>query len=666
MTSRNETILPVASQIDADASAVAVGSRLDRAIGTTVDPPRRNWLFALLLVIGWLGQAGLRAWFSRAQAVPLDNPDETAYLIAARFLGGGPAADFSGSTLYRGGYPLLITPVYWFTSSPAAVYHAVLLINAAVSATVMPLGCLVCRRLGLGRPAAYGVAMVAALLPAGFFYSEYAIADAIFPVVTLAWLLATHNWLVATSSRARYAAAIGSAVLSGYAYAVHSRGMVLLAGFAAVGVFIAWRRPAARGSVAAAMLTTVLTVGAGWALDSYLVSALYPEGTRSLSGQLVSTLESVYGAIHVTEMAGGQLWRLVLDSWGIAGIGLVAAVAAIARRGVRTDLRVMASLSVGVTVLIACAAPAALPAHQSLTWASGRYPDGMIVTFFLVGAVVLLRAATRPILAIAACTAGLTIVAAVTVAVYAGMSLPTERGRRFDFGEPAVLTQDWSRASVLVATAAALTLLLSWVLFALLARRVRVLAYVLGAAVAAVSLMAVAQLTAYCSRADRAWAKAMGMSQMAAVGGLKPGEQIAIATNVSGVLRLAQTFEVSSTQVHFFNPFCQPPQADVTVIDAAWPTGQPARASLPDAPAGWRVVAANRFGSWVVWRRSGGAAAMRIDTGQCRHRLRTRYRFLTHHPLRTRVNALTLLRSYGDPRARRMPSSSSFATSASE
>ena len=595
MTNRDERILPAASRIEADAGAVAVGSRFDRAVGVTVDPLRRNWLFALLLVLGWLGQAGLRAWFSRAQAVPLDNPDETVYLIAARVLAGGPAADFSGATLYQGGYPLLITPVYWFTSSPAAVYHAVLLINAAVSAAVMPLGYLVCRRLGLGRPAAYGVAMVAALLPAGFFFSAYAIADAIFPVVTLAWLLAIHSWLVATSPRARYAAAIGSAVLSGYAYAVHPRGLVLVAGFVAMGVLIAWRRPAARGSVAAAALTVVVTAGAGWALDRYLASALYPEGTRSLSGQLVSTLGSVYGAIHVAEMAGGQLWRLVLDSWGIAGIGLVAAVAVAVRGGLggsslagtvrgglRTDLRVMAALSVGVTVLIACAAPAALGPHEPLTWASGRYLDGMIVTFFLVGAVVLLRAAARPVLAFAACVAGLTMVAAVTVAVYAGTSLPTERGRRFNFGEPAVLTQDWSQASVLVATAAALALLLSWVLFALLARRMRVLTGVLGAAAAAVSLVAMAQLTAHCSQADSAWATAMGVREMAAAGGLKPGEQIAIASDISGIPRIAQAFEVSSTQVQPFNPFCQPPPADVTVIDAAWP----GRTSRPGELAG--------------------------------------------------------------------------------
>ena len=600
MTNRSQTVLPAASQIDADASAAAVGSGRHRAVA---DPPRRDWLVVFLLVVGWLAQAALRVWFSRSQVVPLDDPDETAYLVAARFLAGGPAADFSGYTLYPGGYPLLITPAYWFASSPAAVYHAVLLINAALSATVMPLGYLVCRRLGLGRPAAYGVALVAALLPAGFFFSEYAIADAIFPVVTLAWLLATHSWLAASSPRARSAAAVGSAALSGYAYAVHSRGLVLLAGYAAVGVFLAWRRPAARRSVAAAALTAVATVGAGWALDRYLAAALYPEGTRSLSRQLVSTLGSGYGAIHVAEMAGGQLWRLVLDSWGIAGIGLAAALAAAMRRGVPADLRVMARLSAGVTVLIACTAPAALPARQSQTWASGRYLDGMIVTFFLVGAVVLLRAAARPILASAACTAGLTMVAAVTVAVYAGLYLPTERGRRFNFGEPAVLTQDWSRASVLVATAAALALLLVWVVFALLARRVRFLACVLGAAVAAVSLVAVAQLTAYCSRADGVWARAMGMTGMAAAGGLEPGEQIAVASNISGILRLAQAFEVSSTQVRYFNPSRQSPPAGVTVVDEAWPGGQPAQASWPDAPAGWRVVAASRFGGWVVWRR---------------------------------------------------------------
>jgi hypothetical protein len=108
------------------------------------------------------------------------------------------------------------------------VYHAVLVINAAISALLMPLAYVMGRRLGLIRPAAYAVAAVTALLPAGLFYSEYAMADAIYPVLVLAWLLTVHTWLTVhisgRSARGQYAAAVGSALLGGYAYAVHSRG----------------------------------------------------------------------------------------------------------------------------------------------------------------------------------------------------------------------------------------------------------------------------------------------------------------------------------------------------------------------------------------------------------------------------------------------------------
>ncbi len=567
---------------------------------------RAAWRWGLLLAAGWLVQAGLRVWFSRAQFTPLANPDETAYLIAARVLAGGPAVNFSGSTLYQGGYPLLITPVYWFTSNPVTVYHAVMVINAVISALLLPLGYLACRRLGLDRPAAYGVAMIAALLPAGFFYSEYAMTDAIFPVITLAWLLAVHSWLTARSPRARYAAAIGSALLAGYAYAVHSRGLVLLLGLAAVGVLIAWRRPAVRGSAAAAGLTAVVAVGAGWVLNHYLIARIYPDGTRSLTGQLESSLISRYGAIHVAEMAVGQGWRITLDSWGLAGIGLIAAVAAIARRGLRTDLRIMAALSVAVTVLIAGIAPAALPSDQSSTWASGRYLDGMIVTFFLVGAVVLLRASASRILGYAAVVTGLTVLAAVTVAVYAGTSLSTAGfGSGFNFAEPAVLTQGWTQASVLVATAVALGLLACWIILALVVRRWRGVMQAgglgfLGLGVAAVSLVAVAQMTSHISQ-PAASAQAAYTTELVKAAGLKPGEQIAIASDVPWQLWIPQAVTISWTELQSFDP-PSPPPAGVTVVETVWPNGQPASASWPHAPRGWRIVATDRSGGLVIWR----------------------------------------------------------------
>ena len=161
--------------------------------------PGRRWV--LLLVAGWLVQAGLRAWLSRAQMVPLATPDESAYLIAARVMSGR-----------RGGQLLLLHAV---PGRVSAAHHAGVLVHSSTRspcttpccsgstrrcrALVMPLGYVACRRLGLERPWAFGVAMVAALLPAALFYSQYAMTDAIFPVLVLGWLLAVHSWLTAWS-----------------------------------------------------------------------------------------------------------------------------------------------------------------------------------------------------------------------------------------------------------------------------------------------------------------------------------------------------------------------------------------------------------------------------------------------------------------------------------
>jgi hypothetical protein len=381
----------------------------------------------------------------------------------------------------------------------------------------------------------------------------------------------------------------------------------MLVALAAVGILIGWRRPAARRSVAAAAVTALLAVAAGWELNRHVTKVLYPGGIRSLTDQLVARLTTPYGVIHVAEMAVGEGWRVTIDSWGLAGIGLVAAAAAIMRRGLRSDLRIMAALSVAVTVLIAFVAPAALPPDQSPTWASGRYLDGMIIAYFLVGAVVLLRASARWILGGAAVVVGLTAVAAATVAAYAGTSLPVNGfGNGFNFAEPAVLTQDWSQASVLVATAVAFGLLACWIVLALVVRRWRGVMLAcglggLGLAVAAVSLVAVAQMTSHVSRPGTV-SQAASTTGLVTAAGLKPGDQIAVSTEVPWELWIPQAFEISWTELQFFNPASQPPPAGVNVVETPWPNGPSASASWPHAPAGWRIVAANRSAGWVIWR----------------------------------------------------------------
>jgi len=484
----------------------------------------------------------------------------------------------------------------------------VMVINALISALVLPLGYLACRRLGLGRAAAYGVAFVAALVPAGFFYSEYAMTDAVFVAITLAWLLTTHSWLTAWSARVRYANAAGSAALAAYAYMVHSRGLVMVAGLAAMGVFIGWRQAAARLSVLVAALTAVVVAAAGWALNHHISLLVYPEGSRSLSGQIRQRLGSVNGIIHVLEMAAGQLWRVVLDSWGIAGIGLVAALLVIVRRDVRSDLRIMGALTVAVTTLIACMGPAALPSDQPQAWASGRYLDGMIVVFFLVGAAVLLRARMRDIVVCAAVCTGLFLLAAVTVAVYIGTTISTHGfGAGFNFAEPAVVTQNWTNASVALATAVTLVLLAVWIGFAFVLRRLRpgrafaAVSAVFGVCVAAVSLVAVAQMTSHISQAHGS--NTQEAITLMEAGKVRPGDQVTIAPSLGWMLTVPQAFEVSWTELKQFTPGRQPLPAGTTVVETGWPAGQPAQAGWPDAPAGWRIVASDQDVGWVVWRK---------------------------------------------------------------
>jgi hypothetical protein len=570
----------------------------------------------LLLVFGWLVQAGLRAWLSRMQTVPLSTPDEEAYLIAARVLAGGVPANFSYSTLYPAGYPLLIAPVYWFTHNPVTGYRAVLMINAAISALVLPLAYLIGRRLRLDRPAAYGVATVAALLPAALFYSEFAMTDAIYPVLALGWLLTVHSWLTATSTRGRYAAAVGSALLAGYADAVHSRGLVIVVAYVMLGAVIAWRRLAPRGTVAAAAVALAVPLWLGSVLDGKLARAMYPSGSRSLGGEIIIRLKRPHDILLIAEEAAGQMWRFVLDGWGVAGIGLVAAVAVLLRRGSRTDLKIMAAISLVVTLAIAVTAPAALPPTQSQAWASGRYLDCMVVAFFVVGAAVLLRADRRRILVYAACLVPPTLIAGIAVFAYAGGSVPTAGfGAAFAFAEPAVLTQNWTQANVFLATVVGLLLLAAWVGVVLAADRWcgrlgrwgdRGRAVVLGG-LGVVSLVAVIQMTSNIAQASLPAAQANATGLVTA-GGLRPGQVLAVgegihAQGVSWESWMPQAFEIWWSQLEFFNPAKGPPPANATVVETEWLPGQSAQASWPQAPPGWRIVASDQAAGWVAWRR---------------------------------------------------------------
>jgi len=196
----------------------------------------------------------------------------------------------------------------------------------------------------------------------------------------------------------------------------------------------------------------------------------------------------------------------------------------------------------------------------------------------------------------------------IVVGAYVRGSVPTAGfGTAFVFAELAVLTQDWTTASVWVATAVALGLLAASVavVFAAdrwggrLARRWRAVSL---AGLAAVSLVAVIQMTSHISRAGTPGQEA-NTTGLIAGSGLKPGEHLAVGTGTSWISWMPQAYEIPWAQLEFFSPGRQPPPANATVVEVRWPSGRPARASWPQAPAGWRVVAANPAEHWVAWRK---------------------------------------------------------------
>jgi hypothetical protein len=201
-----------------------------------------------------------------------------------------------------------------------------------------------------------------------------------------------------------------------------------------------------------------------------------------------------------------------------------------------------------------------------------------------------------------------TLLAAIVVAVYAEASVPTSGfSAAFVFAEPAVLTQDWTTASVLLATVVALGLLAAAVGVVLCASRLggswaRRGPVVVLAGLGAVSLVASLQMTSHISQANTP-GQQRNITALVSGTGLKPGQRLAIGTGLSWETWMPQAYEVWWTPLEFFSAGSQAPPADANVVEVAWPAGQPASASWPQAPAGWRIVLEDRVDGWVAWRR---------------------------------------------------------------
>jgi hypothetical protein len=208
---------------------------------------------------------------------------------------------------------------------------------------------------------------------------------------------------------------------------------------------------------------------------------------------------------------------------------------------------------------------------------------------------VLLRGTRRQILLSAVLVVPPLLVAGIAVDAYAGPAVPTNGfSAAFNFAEPAVLTQNWYRANVALATLVGLALLAVWVgvvLFAVPRWRPVVLA-----GLAVVSIVATAQMTVTISRASTP------LQQVNMLTGLESDDQVAVSRALGWQVWVPQAYEVSWAHLEFFRPDRQPPPGNASVVEVPYPASGSLQSSWPQAPAGWHVAQSSQVGGWVSWR----------------------------------------------------------------
>lgn len=541
----------------------------------------------LLLLLGWSAQVAIRLFLGHGRSAPAAFPDEGGYLLAARWLAGGPAANLSGSTFYQGGYPLLLAPVFWVAHDPRTCFRLVVGVNALAGAGIFPLGYVALRRLRLTRAAAYALGFAVALLPAAVVFDGLALTDAILPTVVLAWLLALHAFLRSHEVRPAVVAGSAASLAASYAYATHARGAVILLVHLAALVVAYVARRAMRAPAVVSLLVATAGAGAGWALNRALRTALYPGGALDLGGILSSRLSSVSGLGWTVFGAAGQLWYLIVSTWGLAGLGLAATVAALVRRGTAPVSRTMAAVLLAATLGTALASSAALPdEHRVGNFAYGRYLTCVAVAYALAGVAVLAR--RRAVIAHALAAVVLLVGTGLTVAGHAGQRLHDYTYIAFDFPETSFLTWDWTSLRLGTASAAAVALLTLFVLVTATRRP----AVAIAAGLAAFNLVAV---TVMC----KPWVR---VGEAIAAPG-PPAGGVAVDQGVNWRVSIRQEYEVWWTAITVFDKSQGrvPPGTCLVIVAPA--VGTAPEDSWPAHPAGWRVATVRPAPvPWVSWR----------------------------------------------------------------
>ena len=372
------------------------------------------------LIAGTLTLFVARLILSIFRSGPLLVADEIGYLTNARVLAGGLAGQLDHAPFYRGGYSLLLWPFLELSSDPDVIYHLVLVLNAALAASVFPLLYVLLTRFARIEPrSAIWAALAGAAYPALTVLSQVAMSEnALFPL-TCVWLIACGGLLAAGEARRRLVSAVGLGASAAALWAVHGR---MVTAVAITAVLVAWlgvRRRLEPAVVVCVLVVLAAGMLATHFLNTHLIDHNYGGSAPNETTDRLSSIWQGHGVLTAAANLLGQSWYLLVSTFGLAAVvfAKVGERARSLRGGADTEpLPIVVPILVALTVLLLVVSAGSFPIRtrpDMLIY--GRYVEVVTPPLVAFGLAILASRTVapriaRPLLAFALLTASIALI----------------------------------------------------------------------------------------------------------------------------------------------------------------------------------------------------------------------------------------------------------------
>jgi len=396
----------------------------------------------------------VRVVMALARTGPILMADEAGYLGNARVLSGGLELAMGSSPFYRPGYSLLLAPLVSLGAEPEATYTMVLILNAALAASLVPLLYLMLTRcFDVAPRLAVAGSIAGSAYPTVTAVAQVALSEnALFPLTVL-WLLCV-AWLLRSAGSRALLAGLGTGGCAAALWIVHGRMLVVLGLTAVALTALAIRRRIALAAAAAGFAALGVGLVAARLLNDFVVDRNWDGRHTDEIGATFGSLDDIGSLLSVVRNAAGTSWYLLVATFGIIGLGLTvdgpAMAARVRRRGWDIPTISMTLLLATAAGLIVVSAVWFVDITRADEIVYGRYTEPVVPPLLAVGTVALVRQRPSP-RRVALVLSAIGLLTVALAAVRAGLEFPGEDANRWSVASLPFVTGDLT-APILVAT----------------------------------------------------------------------------------------------------------------------------------------------------------------------------------------------------------------------